>query len=307
MNIIFFGNPLFSAKSLEHLNNMENINIKLVVTNIDKRMGRGLKPRITEVKKTAIKYSNKLLEVENLKSDSFLDAIKKIKADLFIVVGYRYLQERIYSGVKYGAINLHASLLPKYRGASPIQYAIMNGDKTTGLTTFYLNNKIDQGNIICQEKCSINNRAAFEEVYFDLINLSKKVLMKTIDIIISEKNIKIKKNNYQVPSYAPKIGKEDFIIDWSDNSVNIHNKIRALSYKGAYALYNNRRIKFFDTYFTKSPLKMKVGEFYYENNDIYIKTGNGYLSASKIQLEGARVINTKDFYNTVKEGFNKFD
>ena len=307
MNIIFFGNPLFSAKSLEHLNNMENVNIELVVTNIDKKMGRGLKSKVTDVKKTAIKYSNNLLEVENLKTDSFLDVIKKTKADLFIVVGYRYLQKTIYSDVKYGAVNLHASLLPQYRGASPIQYAIMNGDKQTGLTTFYLNNKIDQGDLIYQEECSIHDRATFEEIYFDLIDLSKKVLIKTIDIISSGKELNFTINKDQTPSYSPKILKEDFIIDWSDKSVNIHNKIRALSYKGAYALYNKRRIKFFDTYFHKSPSKMKIGGFHYENNDIYIKTGNGYLSASKIQIEGAKIITAIDFYNTVKEGFNKFD
>ena len=307
MNVIFFGNPLFSAKSLEHLNNMKNINIKLVVTNIDKKMGRGLNQNLTQVKRTALEYSNNLLEVEDLKSNSFLHTIKEMKADLFIVVGYKYLHEAIYSGIKYGAINLHTSLLPKYRGASPIQYAIMNGDNKTGLTTFYLNNKIDQGDLIYQEECSINNRATFEEVYLDLINLSKKVLTKTIDIIISGKNAKIKENKDQPPSYAPKIEKKDFIINWKDTSLNIHNKIRALSYKGAYGFYKNKRIKFFDTYFNKSSSRMQIGHFYYKDDKLYIKTGKGSINVSKIQIEGARVVSAKDFYNTIKEGPYHFD
>ena len=300
MNIIFFGNPLFSAKSLEHLNNMENIHISLVVTNIDKKMGRGLNKKSTPVKKTALKYSNPLLEVDDLNSDLFLKNISKVKADLFIVVGYRYLKEKLYSHVRYGAINLHASLLPKYRGASPIQYAIMNGDKKTGLTTFYLNNKIDQGQIIYQEECDIGENTIFQELYSNLIDLSKIVLIKTLDIIISGE-----KNNFDTaltPSYSPKILKENFLIDWKKSSLKIHNQIRALSYKGAYGFYKKKRIKFFDTYPIESSKKNPSGSFYYENNTIYIKAGKGYLAVSKLQIEGGKVINAKDFYNALTKG-----
>ena len=118
---------------------------------------------------------------------------------------------------------------------------------------------------------------------------------------------KINFNKIEKPSYAPKILKKDFIINWQDNSLNIHNKIRALSYKGAYGMYKNKRVKFFNTHPAKSNKKMQAGSFYYKENKIYIKTGNAYLAASKIQLEGARVINVKDFYNTLKEGPYRFE
>jgi len=305
MNIVFFGNPLFSAKSLEHLNDMKNINVQMVVTNIDKKMGRGLNPKSTPVKRTAIKYSNNLLEVDDLNSSSFLKTIKNVNADLFIVVGYRYLKEEIYSHLKYGAINLHASLLPKYRGASPIQYAIMNGDKKTGLTTFYLNNRIDRGDIIYQKEYSIKDKDTFEDVYSELIDLSKDVLNKTIKMVTSKKKINL--NTTQEPSYAPKILKKDFCIDWEDISLNIHNKIRALSYKGAYAFYKNKRIKFFDTSVSKTCEEKPPGSFYYNKDNIYINTKQGSLKVSKVQMEGAKIINAKDFYNTLKKGPFNFE
>jgi len=305
MNIVFFGNPLFSAECLKHLNNIENVNIALVVTNTDKKMGRGLLSQPSPVKKTAIKYSNNILEVEDLDSELFLKKIKEIPADLFIVVGYKYLKEKIYSHVRYGAINLHASLLPKYRGASPIQYAIMNGDQKTGLTTFYLNNKIDQGDIIYQLEYKIKKNALFQEVYSDLMTLSKQALIKTLNIISSNHTIDI--NERGVSSYAPKITKEDFIIDWSKSALSIHNKIRALSYRGAYGFYRKKRVKFFDTFIYKTLQKNNIGDFYYKNNTIYIQTGKDCLAVSKLQTEGRRAINANDFYNSLKEGPLNFE
>ncbi|MBI44788.1 MAG: methionyl-tRNA formyltransferase [Candidatus Marinimicrobia bacterium] len=306
MNIVFFGNPLFAAKSLEYLNDMKNLNIKLVVTNIDKKMGRGLKKQSTPVKKTALKYSNKILETDNPNSSETINILKKINADLFIIVAYRYLNEKVYSYLKYGAINLHASLLPKYRGASPIQYSIMNGDKETGLTTFFINKKIDQGKIIYQQKYILNERDQFQEVYSGLTLLSKDVLTKTINII-SSGDIPAFKNQLKA-SQAPKILKEDFIINWNNTSCQIHNKIRALSYKGAYTHYIKKRIKFFDTSYTKNiKLNIKAGEFYYKKNKLYINTGEGELIVSKVQLEGGKIISATDFSNTFKKDFNTFE
>ena len=147
MKIVFFGNPEFAATSLEHLNTFNNISIELVITNPDKKMGRGLIQKMSSVKETAIKLSYKTLECNDLLDNDLYNTLKSINADLFIVVAYKFIPEKIYKLAKKGAINLHASLLPKYRGASPIQYALLNGDDKTGLTTFYLNNAIDKGNI----------------------------------------------------------------------------------------------------------------------------------------------------------------
>ena len=150
MKIVFFGNPEFAATSLEHLNSFNNITIELVITNPDKEMGRGLIQKMSPVKETARKLSCEILECNNLLDNNLYNSLKSINADLFIVVAYKFIPERIYRLPEKGAINLHASLLPKYRGASPIQYALLNGDDKTGLTTFYLNNSIDKGNIISQ-------------------------------------------------------------------------------------------------------------------------------------------------------------
>ena len=210
MKIVFFGNPEFAATSLEHLNSFNNISVELVITNPDKKMGRGLIKKTSPVKETALKFSYKILECNDLLDDNLYNTLKSINADLFIVVAYKFIPEKIYRLPKKGAINLHASLLPKYRGASPIQYSLLNGDDKTGLTTFYLNNAIDKGNIISQLELPINDRITFNDLYKELSILGKTILKDTINKIISNKDQSMIVNNKKNEYRAPKIKKTDY-------------------------------------------------------------------------------------------------
>ena len=307
MKIVFFGNPEFSARCLSYLNEFNDISIELVVTNKDKRMGRGLSKKMTAVKKTAMSFGNKLYEIDKINTEPVKRKLKSVSADLFIIVGYKYIPKSIYTLSKKGSINLHASLLPKYRGASPIQYALLNGDKVTGLTTFYINEQIDEGRIIYQLQHKINDTITFNNLYDELASLSKKVLLKTISIIKTDDL-----NNHiilDIKSYdkAPKIKKDDFQIDWNQSAYKIHNQIRAFSYRGAYSYYSSKRIKFYNTYFIKNTLSLNIKEFIFKDNIIYIGTSNGILTAKMIQLEGKNKISPIDFKNTVKNTINKFD
>ena len=298
MKIVFFGNPEFAASSLKHLNKIQNISIKLVVTNPDKKSGRGLSKKMSAVKKTALDLSYSIYECDNLKNDNVYNFLKSIDADLFIVVAYKYLPQKIYKLPKYGTINLHASLLPKYRGASPIQYALINGDKKTGLTTFYINKHIDEGNIISQLEIPINDRIIFNELYTDLAELSKDILEETLKKITTNKDKSTIINNKKNEYIAPKINKDFFKINWNDSSFNIHNKIRALSYKGAYGLYTDKRIKFYNTYYSNTSIGLNIGQFKINNNTLLIETGNGHLQSKYIQLEGSKKITALDFMNS---------
>ena len=205
MNIVFFGNPEFAAKSLEYLNNFDDINILSVVTNSDKKMGRGRKLAPTSVKILAQKFSNRIIEVDDLESNNTKNLLSSFKADLFIVVAYKILPKSIYTLPKYGSINLHPSLLPKYQGSSPIQYTLINGDNETGLTSFFINDKIDQGDIIYQKKILINDTIDYIELYKKFLLISNEVLRKTIDKISDASSEYIKQKKISKEFKAPKI------------------------------------------------------------------------------------------------------
>ena len=306
MKIVFFGNPEFAAKSLGYISDFDDISVELVVTNPDKKMGRGLNKKMSAVKAAALKLSHEIFECHDLNDTKLYSTLKSIKADLFIVIAYKFIPENIYNLAKIGAINLHASLLPKYRGASPIQYAILNGEKETGLTTFYLNNKIDRGKVISQIKLPINDRITYNGLYEDLSKLSKNILRDTIDRIISSNYNSTIINNKVNSHLAPKIRKEDYRINWNDTSFNIHNKIRALSYKGAYAFYLKKKIKFYETYYYNSPTKKNVGSFEVQNRDLIINTGRGYIKSKYVQVEGSKKITATDFINS-NQDIHKFE
>ena len=183
---------------------------------------------------------------------------------------------------------------------------MLNGDKVTGLTTFYINEKIDQGDIIYQSEYNISDTITFNALYHDLSILSQNILLKTISIIQNNKD------NYKIldiksDKKAPKINKNDFIINWNKSAYDIHNQIRALSYKGAYGFYKSKRIKFYNTYFIKNTLNLNIKMFTFKNNMIYIGTADGILSSNMIQLEGRDKITAMDFKNVVKTKINSFD
>tara|TARA_B100001778_G_C18548897_1_gene612086 strand:- start:57 stop:974 length:918 start_codon:yes stop_codon:yes gene_type:complete len=305
MKIVFFGNPKFASDSLDYLIS-NGIVIDLVITNKDKRSGRGLNLKQSEVKSIALKHKCNIYETNNLDID-LEKKLSIIKPDLGIIVAYKYLPKRIFSIPKFGCVNLHASLLPKHTGASPIQYTILKNDKVAGLTTFVINNKIDHGDIICSKKIVIDNKILFTELYSELSKLAGPLLIETIATI--KRGSEFKKQNPNKRTFAPKITKNQIKIDWKNDSEYIHNQIRAMNYIGAYAYIKDKRIKFYDTTFMNVSYDQSLdpGRFKINKNEINIETGKGLLIARKIQLEGKKITSVENFKNNPISKNNKFN
>ncbi|MDR2979278.1 MAG: methionyl-tRNA formyltransferase [Bacteroidales bacterium] len=230
MRILFLGTPEFAVATLEAVHN-EGFQIVGVVTAPDKAAGRGQKLTFSDVKKFALTHDLPVLQPEKLKDPDFLEQVKMLNADLFIVVAFRMLPEALYTMPPLGTFNVHASLLPNYRGAAPIHHAIMNGEKKTGVTAFFLNHEIDKGDIIDRAEVEINDEETTGELYERLKIEGAKLAVQAIrrienDNLILEKQDNIPDNQIKL---APKIFKEDTLIDWNMPAQVIFNKIRALS------------------------------------------------------------------------------
>ncbi len=228
--IIYFGTPEFAASQLKAIIEAE-YDVVAVVTMPDKPAGRGKKIQSSEVKKTAIEYGLPVLQPERLRDEAFIKELKSYNADLFVVVAFRMLPDVIWSLPPMGSFNLHASLLPQYRGAAPINFAIINGEKTTGLTTFFLNHEIDKGDVIMRESLFIGEEETFGELHDRLMKLGNKVIVETIQKIERNEVSSIKQDtlNDEELHTAPKITKEFCEIDWNKNCTHIYNLIRGLS------------------------------------------------------------------------------
>lgn len=256
MKILYLGTPDFAVEPLKIL--VENgFNIVGVVTAPDKPAGRGLKLQETPVKKYAQEQGLTVFQPTNLKSDEFYAQLEAIQPDLGIVVAFRMLPEKVWAFPKFGTFNLHASLLPQYRGAAPINWAIMNGEKKTGVTTFFLKHEIDTGNIIFQEEVAIEENDTAGELHDKLMFVGAKLVLKTAQAMQMEKfetiNQEVLVNNQKEIKHAPKIFKEDCLIDWHRIAIIVHNKIRGLSpYPTAYTNFlspdgNTYPVKIFKT------------------------------------------------------------
>lgn len=291
------GTPDFAVPSLQAILN-SNHKISAVVTVPDKPQGRGLKISESPVKKFALANNLKILQPEKLKNQNFIDEIKALNADLIVVVAFRILPRELFSAAKYGAINLHASLLPKYRGAAPINWAIIKGEKETGVTTFFLKEKVDTGNIIMQEKCTIDNNDDAGIIHDKLMVLGADVLVKTLDIIESQKrNVNVLQQNEKEFTPAPKIFKDNCRIQWQDSAAAIHNFIRGLSpHPGAFTYYNGKMLKIFKTeIITVTSGKHEPGMITIENDKVYIGTSDDLLEIKELQAEGKKRMKTSDF------------
>ncbi|MCH7535134.1 MAG: methionyl-tRNA formyltransferase, partial [Bacteroidetes bacterium] len=235
LKIIFFGTPGFAVASLEQIT-MSKHEVVAVVTAVDKEAGRGRQVRESAVKQYASSKELDILQPENLKSTNCLEQLGNYKADLFVVVAFRKLPVEVWSMPLKGTFNLHASLLPDYRGAAPINWAIINGDKETGVTTFYINEQIDAGNIIFNEKVEIPEEDNAGSLHDKLMDIGGRLVVKTIDAIErNDVNPLQQEINSSIRS-APKIFKSDCELDWSADARTIFNKVRGLSpYPAAHA------------------------------------------------------------------------
>lgn len=301
-SIIFMGTPEFAVSILDKLYK-NNIDIKAVVTAPDKPAGRGRKINESAVKKFAVDHNLKILQPTNLKDEAFLDELKNLNADLFVVVAFRMLPEQVWGMPAMGTINLHASLLPDYRGAAPINRAIMNGDKKTGVTTFFIEKEIDTGKIIEQEAIDIGPDENVGSLYERLMKLGAEVTLRTVN--------KIKEGNVEgidqdslidtPPRPAPKIFKEDCKVNFHLKAKEVHDHIRGLSpYPGAWAQLKDKEsgsiktFKLFGSRITDIPSEGNK-EARTKEKQIFIPCSDYYLEILQIQAEGKRRMNALDF------------
>ena len=304
MKIVFFGNPEFCNHPLLQLNESKH-SIVSVVTNKDKKSGRGLKLNQTFVKKLSLDLNLPIIEVDDINSNQLHSKLASLNADIFIVVAFSILPNSIITIPKYGAINIHPSILPKYRGASPIQFALLNGDNKTGVSIISLNQNIDAGNILGQEKISINKNDTFGYLHDKLSVLGSELLIEVVNNLEAKKIEPIIQDD-SLKTLAPKIKKEDLKICWNQSSSRIHNQIRAFDpYPGAYAVLENKRIKLFSSseYFDSSDIGSDavVGELIIKDQLLLIKTNtNKMINIGMVQLEGRKKISSFDFIKTLK-------
>ena len=307
MKIVYFGTPEFASSQLEAIISA-GYEVAAVVTVPDKPAGRGKKIQSSDVKLTALKYDLPILQPVSLKSPEFIEELSSYNADLFVVVAFRMLPEIVWSMPPMGTFNLHASLLPQYRGAAPINHAIINGEKETGLTTFLLDKEIDTGEIIRQEKVVIENDETAGTLHDKLMLLGNKVVVETIKMI-EEGNVHcqsqdsiIERDNLQLKP-APKIFKEDCKIDWTRDAKSIYDFIRGLSpYPAAHTQFVSENNDAIDIKIFEVALKENNSE----DKDLYkIKTdgksyldvvlGNNNISIKVIQQAGKKAMPIADF------------
>lgn len=242
MKLVFMGNPDFAIPSLERLINSTH-DLRAVVTNPPKRMGRGKRPQLTPVGKWARDHDLPLLQPKSLLDSAFHEQLRALESDIFVVVAYRILPKMVLSIPSIGAVNLHASILPAYRGAAPIQWALLNGDSQTGVTTFLIQPKVDTGDILMRETVDILPEDNFGSLSDRLSRVGADCLHKTLDGLTNN-TIKPKPQDESQVSRAPKITPDMRWIDWENSAIKIHNQVRALTPKpGSLTIGDSKRIK----------------------------------------------------------------
>lgn len=296
LRIIFMGTPEFAVASLEIL--LKNkFNVVAVITAVDKPQGRGQKLMISPVKECALKYNVPVLQPVNLKAPQFIEELKSYQANLQVVVAFRMLPEVVWSMPSLGTFNLHASLLPQYRGAAPINWAIINGEKETGVTTFFLNHEIDTGSIIFQEIEPIHEQDDVGSLYERLMTKGGQLVLKTVRSIEAGEFPSLPQSEHTEVKHAPKIFKETCEINWNQSSEQVRNFVRGLSpYPTAWTILNGKNYKIYKISSVAFNKESRPGEFTTDNKDyLYVKTANGWISVDELQPEGKRKMPVQDF------------
>ncbi len=302
LRIIYMGTPEFAVPALELLV-QNNWNVVGVITAPDKPKGRGQKLIPSPVKEAALKHGLHILQPTNLKSPEFQDELLALKADLQIVVAFRMLPEAVWDMPPIGTFNLHASLLPNYRGAAPINWAIINGEKETGVTTFFLKHEIDTGSIIYQEKVAILPEDDLGSLYEKLMELGAKLVLKTVEAIAADEVVALPQDESKAMNHAPKIFKETGEINWTNSANSIHNLIRGLSpYPAAWTSLDNKNCKIFKTSVSEKNLSKIESGNYSSDGKTFLKfqTGDGSLEILELQLEGKKRMKIGDFLRGYK-------
>lgn len=288
------GTPDFSIPSLKALVESRH-NVLAVVTAPDKERGRGRKVSYTPVKEFALKNNLPLLQPERLKNNpEFVEDLKKFNADLYVVVAFRILPFEVFSIPLKGSFNLHASLLPKYRGAAPIQWALINGETETGLTTFKLAEKVDTGNIYLHEKVEIKPEDNFELLHDKLSEIGSRIVLETIEMI-DNGNYELKTQDDSLATPAPKITKEICKIDWNKPAIEIHNLVRGLSpVPGAFFEFKDKIIKVYKSEVVVDK-NLKPFEIFQSKTELLIGCGKDSIKILELQQEGKKRMGIEEF------------
>lgn len=296
IRVIFMGTPEFAVASLETLV-ANGVNVVAVVTAPDKPQGRGQELKGSPVKECALKHKIPVLQPVNLKAPEFVEELRNYKADLQVVVAFRMLPEVVWNMPPKGTFNLHGSLLPQYRGAAPINWAIINGETETGVTTFMLRHEIDTGNILFQEKEPIRPDDDSGSLYERLMNKGAQLVLKTVRAIESGETKPIEQNVKGEFKAAPKIFKESCAINWHHSSEAIYNFVRGLSpYPAAWSHLHDKIYKIFRV--EVLPAKAGNRQHAWETDNksfLRFRTGDGWIGVTDIQQEGKKRMSISDF------------
>ena len=299
--IVFLGTPDFAVESLKALL-QAGYNVVGVVTAPDKRAGRGQKLSESAVKQYAQEQGLPILQPIKLKDPEFIAQLSALKPDLQVVVAFRMLPETVWNLPPQGTVNVHGSLLPKYRGAAPINWAILNGEKETGVSTFKLQHEIDTGDILLQEKMPIGPNETAGELHDRMKVEGAQLLVKTLQELA---NGTLKASQQQLNSdikHAPKLFKTDCEIDWNNTSEQIHNQIRGLSpYPTAFTVLGDKTLKIFSAEIEPGKPEIPAGTFSTDHKS-YLKFAatDGYLSLKEMQLEGKKKMGIEEFLRGIR-------
>ena len=308
LRIVFFGMPEFAVASLDRLVS-EGFDVAAVVTMPDKIAGRGHKLLESDVKKYAVAKGLPVLQPEKLKSPEFIDQLRNINADLFIVIAFRMLPEAVWAMPRLGTFNLHGSLLPKYRGAAPINRAIMNGETETGITTFFLKHEIDTGDMIEQRSTPISDDDNVGTVHDRLMEMGADMVVSTVNSIL-DGSLSTRPQPEGEFIAAPKIFKEDCRIDWTRDAVTVHNQVRGLSpYPAAFTTFEDKEGRRFDAKIFLTALTGRdagnsvPGEIVIDGKRMYIGASDSQVEILSLQPAGKKRMGTSAFllgYHPVK-------
>jgi methionyl-tRNA formyltransferase len=301
LRIVFMGTPGFAVASLEALVKA-GLNIVAVITAPDKPAGRGMKLTESAVKQFAVENGLPVLQPEKLKNAEFIDQLTSLQADLQIVVAFRMLPEIVWDMPPMGTINLHGSLLPQYRGAAPINWAIINGEKETGVTTFKLKHAIDTGDILLQEHIPIGNEETAGDLHDRMKEIGAQLVVKTVKgladgSLVEQPQFPVKDSQHSTLRHAPKIFTETCKIDWNKSTTDIYNLIRGLSpFPAAFTLLQNKTLKIFRSKKEIATTDILPGNFHTDNKTfLKFATADGYIQATEIQLEGKKKMLIDEF------------
>lgn len=298
------GTPDFAVASLKAIVE-DGWNVVGVITAPDKPAGRGRQLKQSAVKEYALSQELHILQPRNLKNDNFVKELKALNADIQVVVAFRMLPEVVWNMPPLGSINVHGSLLPNYRGAAPIHWAVINGEIETGVTTFFLKHQIDTGNIIAQSATPIEANETTGDVYNRLMQMGANLIVNTLHQVNNETYQEIPQQISENNKHAPKIFKEDCLIDWSKNAQEIHNHIRGLNpFPTAFTFLNEKNIKIHESRLSSIKQEIKPGEIKVIDKKIFVGTADYPIEITQLQMEGKKRSHASDFINAYSNLLN---